>query len=316
MRTAFKKSIITAFAFLLCASFNARAQELIGKLYRTNVPIVVRNVYPTERLEISPALKDSINSGEDSVNWSIAIPSVNDSNPHRNYSKYCEAKKGYIFQVIGIDSNKVIIRWWDFTDSSIARQKAKEETERGLNKFEMISYKNTRLDYEITLADLNSKCSPYFGNDNSFIWGAVTMPIKLRFGNKSDRYFSFQESLNIGIAAGWSWQKQGVHRKSENILFSLGVSNVTLDSLDFKRNAKNESFKPNVKSTAAVTVSGGYVFQFDNFQVGAFIGMDILPYELGRQWLNRGKPWVGVGLGMSLFNRDQAKAGSGKNEEK
>ena len=90
---------------------------------------------------------------------------------------------------------------------------------------------------------------------------------------------------------------------------------MNLDSLDFRRDEQTKTFVPNVKSTAAITVAGGYVFQYENFQVGAFTGFDMLPYEFGRRWLNKGKPWFGVGLGVSLFNRNQQQAGTGKNND-
>lgn len=313
MRTAFKKTVTNLCVLLLYAAC-IQGQELIGKLYQTKVPVIVRNVYATQK---SAVPKDSTISKRKPVNWTAPTSFKVDSTDTKINPEFCEAKRGYVFQVIGIDSNRVIIRWWDFTQQSRDAQKKKEAdtTLQVQENFVPISYHNTHLDYEITLDDLNSKCSPYYGNDNSFTWGAVTMPIKLRLGNKSDRYFSFQESLNIGIGAGWSWQKQGRHQKSRNLIFSVGVSNVILDSLDFKRNSKNETFQPNVKNTAAMTIAIGYFFQFDNFQVGAFTGIDMLPYQLGRYWVHKNKPWIGIGLGMSLFNRDHDKAVEGKNKD-
>lgn len=313
MQTGYKKFIGILTMALLCVSTNTYAQELVGKLYQTKVPILVRSVYNSERLKTDFGWKDLINGSGTELVWPDSASSKTESGGKD--SIYCEAKKGYIFQVIDIKDNRVLIRWWDFTDSSRARQ-ARKDSLTSKYGVELISFRNTHLDYEISLTDLNAKCSPYYGNDNSFTWGAVTMPIKLRLGNKSDRYFSFQESLNIGIAGGWSWQKEGRHQKSTNVLFSVGISNVVLDSLDFKRNSKNESYQPDVKSTAAITIAAGYVFQFDGFQVGAFTGLDILPYDLGRQWLHKNKPWIGFGLGMSLFNRNQPSAGSGKNLDK
>jgi hypothetical protein len=282
------KKIIIAL-ILFCLNFNIEAQELVGKLFKAKVPVLVTKKYHKEN---DPNWKDTI----------------------------CEAKAGYVFQVIDVKSEEVLIRWWDFEEGSIARQQKKLEENNGdrlmgANGLELISFLNTSLNYVITLTDLNGKCIPYHGASNSFTWGAVTMPVKLRLGNGSHRYFSFQESLNIGVSAGWSWQKAGIHQRSRNILLSIGVSNVSIDSLDFKK-IKNEGyFKPNVKSTTAFTIGTGYVFQFENFQAGIFTGLDVLPYELGRLWLHRGKPWIGFGFGMSLFNRNQEQGGKGKNKE-
>jgi hypothetical protein len=283
-----KKLIIALTLIMFSVNVPIHAQELVGKLYKAKVPVRVITKYHNEN---DPNWRDSI----------------------------CEAKAGYVFQVIDVINDEVIIRWWDFDEMSRNKQKKEVEERKvkrlmGGNGFELISYLNTSLNYEISLSDLNSKCIPYYGNSNSFTWGAVTMPVKLRFGNKSDRYFSFQEALNIGIAAGWSWQIPGVHQKSNNALLSMGVSNISLDELDFKE-VNGERFKPNVKTTAAFTIAAGYVFQFEKFQAGVFTGIDMLPYDMGKQWLHRGKPWIGFGFGMSLFNRNQEQGGTGKNQD-
>jgi len=60
-------------------------------------------------------------------------------------------------------------------------------------------------------------------------------------------------------------------------------------------------------STAAVSLSGGVMFQYAKFQMGVFIGWDFAG-DHAYQFSYQGKPWLGFAIGLSLFGASQTTA--------
>ncbi len=149
----------------------------------------------------------------------------------------------------------------------------------------------------------------YYGKNNEFSWGVMTLPIKARFGNKKDHFFDFEENLNLGFTAGLKHQIEGSHESWINYLGGVSITRVRTDSISLK----NHFAVPEAKVSSALMFSAGFLYQYESFQVGIFTGIDVIPGEIGRNWKHQAKPWVGFALGVSLFTKNTAGTATGKN---
>ena len=146
-------------------------------------------------------------------------------------------------------------------------------------------------------ADFNNKCQIIYPSLKTFTWGFLSLPIKARIFNR----FSFEEKVNFGISFGLKIQRPTTVYSAHNFLAGVSISDVRVDST----NAVHYSTA--LTSASAFSVSAGYMYQFDKFQIGVFVGTDYISNNAAIGWRYQGVPWIGVGLGLSLFNENQAK---------
>lgn len=162
----------------------------------------------------------------------------------------------------------------------------------GVNQLAFINSWANEMQFFITLKDFNDKCEPIYPKQFSFTWGFLTLPIKARLGvNKAA--FTFEEKINFGISFGGKWQHASTTYQASNLLGGISVANVKVD---------------NDISASALSFSGGYMFQYDKFQVGAFLGLDYIAESPKVSWAYQGKPWVGFAIGLSLFGETKTAA--------
>ncbi len=143
--------------------------------------------------------------------------------------------------------------------------------------------------------------------EGSFTFGAITVPIKLRFGMKDNQgnresYFDFTGDVNIGLSAGFKWRPTKTEDFSLNFLGGFSITSVEVDEQTTKgfvsTNTKASAFTPNLS----------IVFESKNFQIGVFSGIDFLSGELGDNWVYQDKPWLGIGLGYGIFSQDKKES--------
>lgn len=154
--------------------------------------------------------------------------------------------------------------------------------------------------FTISAEDL-SKAILYTTGNFDFTYGALTLPLKIRFGNGGNTYSAFEENLNLGLTAGLKYTIPGTKEQSINLLGLIGLTSANLDSVAFK-NPKFYSSK--ITSTKAVSLGIGLMYQYSNFQVGLFGGIDHISGELGRQWRHQDRLWMGVAIGVALYSKD------------
>jgi len=147
----------------------------------------------------------------------------------------------------------------------------------------------------------------------SFSEGVVTsfaIPIKYRFKGKDGLDEDFTSSFNINIFAGWAWGKTSFFHKKKvghtsntwkfNIGIIAGTSTVTLNSNNTSLDLEPlDPEKEIIKGLASL--GSGATYSFNKINFGLFLGND---YGVGRdanKWNYNKKPWLGVGLGYSLF---------------
>ncbi|MCB0374634.1 MAG: hypothetical protein KDD04_01820 [Sinomicrobium sp.] len=293
------KTILTCIVFI-CSVPICLSQEIIGKSYITNAA-------------------------------NIEIRSVTDT------SKTFKIPVNTKFRVDGFakDKGRVLISFWQYNDSSVkAQQEAinksqydnKSEVVNALNKdkksltasdissivdygFKFIGPWANYVQFDMKLEDLNDKTQEYYGYSDNFTYGVMTLPIKLRFGNNSDRFFNFEENLNLGFTFGYQRKISSRVKQAHNILGGVGISRVTVDE-----DSLTEGITTSDNTSEALMLNLGYLYQYEAFQVGLFLGTDLIPGSLGREWKFQGKPWLGIAIGVSLFSNNDRKSSEGKNE--
>ncbi|MDF2188017.1 hypothetical protein [Paraflavitalea sp. CAU 1676] len=230
-------------------------------------------------------------------------------------------KKGTKFSVVGFDSqNNVLITFWRYYryDATDTKGKTKLYTKADTFTKQSLAYyppdsafigvwANFKR-FAISPRVLNSACKEYFGGKKEFTWGVMTLPIKARLGNGGDNFFDFEERLNLGFVFGRKKQLEGYASRANNWLLGFGITSVKTDSLSLKEVQYYEG-----KTALALSLHGGYLYQFDAFQVGAFLGVDFVPGKVGRTWKNQGRPWIGLAIGVALFSKT-TDGGTGDNE--
>ncbi len=142
---------------------------------------------------------------------------------------------------------------------------------------------------------------------HSFTFGAVTVPIKLRFGSKDDngnrkRYFDFTSDVNIGLSAGYKLRPNRNDNFAINFLGGVSITSVEVDE------QTTDSFVSTNTKAAAFTPNLSIVFEAKNFQIGIFSGIDFLSGELSDNWIYQNKPWLGIGLGYGIFSKDKKES--------
>ncbi|MEQ1675651.1 MAG: hypothetical protein ABL876_03045 [Chitinophagaceae bacterium] len=226
------------------------------------------------------------------------------------------------FRVVGItDSNTIIVKQWASRKNPNSNDKDTKYSPKYIRKTKTKTYlkqlpdttvaytsdKNDNQFFTIPLSEFDTKCDPYFVKGIDFTFGVMTIPIKLRArSKKSGTLFEFEEKFNIGISAGIKFSFNSRKDRSLSFLANTSVSTVGVDSLNTK------GFQKESTSSGAFTIATGLVFKQDDFNIGLFLGWDKVPGVLGRNWTHYGKPWIGVGIGFSLFTISLKGTESGK----
>lgn len=126
------------------------------------------------------------------------------------------------------------------------------------------------------------------------IAGTITVPFKFR----TQGGFNFSKDISITGLGGMKYNFGNSGKTSLALVFGVGLSSVTLDSLN------TGGMVADAEERAAATLSTGLLFQWERLQVGLMMGSDLLPASSRDNWIYHGKPWLAVGIGFSIFNGD------------
>lgn len=132
-------------------------------------------------------------------------------------------------------------------------------------------------------------------------FGIMTLPIKVRLEggreeNLSKRYFNFEGGFNLGLAVTRRFWSDDVSEIKKFFVVSINTSQVKVSS------ETTNKFVPNEESNMAFSPTGGFIFQFKNdLQLIAVVGIDYLSGKVGSEWVYRGKPFYGIGIGFAAF---------------
>ena len=137
----------------------------------------------------------------------------------------------------------------------------------------------------------------------TFTVGAATTLIKIRPGRKEpkngyDVYSEFGNDFNIGVSAGWKFQPYRKMQLAHSGVIGLSFSSIKVTPYTTKNFLEAES------TQGCVTFSAGYVFEYNKFQVSIFSGLDFMSGQVGRNWIYRNRPWLGLGFGFQIFRAE------------
>ncbi|NTS41925.1 hypothetical protein HRG84_13495 [Flavisolibacter sp. BT320] len=226
------------------------------------------------------------------------------------------AENNFQFRVTNIRSDGALVikflKWGVETvrDSNGIKLSEKSAGSRNANLNERLYMKNfernlnnkTRDEnyryFLLARSDFDAKCEERQPK-NQFSLGAMTLPIKVRFGEKDKNgenksYSSFTGNISLGLSFGL--KHNYTRRFAVNYLAGFSLSAIPVSSETTKGFIENET------NQAAVTWHAGVLTEIDNFQIGIFTGIDYLSGKIQKEWVYRNKPWLGVGIGFSFFN--------------
>ncbi len=230
------------------------------------------------------------------------------------------AKSGAIFTIHKIKDSSLIIKFWMFSkksstkknwcqsndSSELAKDSVPPTDNCSSNKY--IGYHTNEKYFVIDIKSLNTYATPYNGRSNNFTWGLILFPTKIRFANGSGGSFNFTDNFTLGTTAGYEIGFAGVKNYSLSILGGVGISAINVDS------STTHGYVKNSITASAFTVSAGVVYSYEKMQIGLFYGWDFMSGNLGNKWVYDAKPWLSVGIGFALFQKEKTSSkDAGKN---
>lgn len=198
-------------------------------------------------------------------------------------------ERGWKFRVRNIVDSYYIILVSEFTDGSEKAASQNLKTYKDSNE-ENIYFKLSSTEYLAFAEELKRR--------GSFVVGASTTLIKIRPGNGEDGenaiFSEFGNDFNIGVTAGWrinDWKRD----VSISMVGGIGFSSIKVTPQTTRDFISSES------TQSSITFSGGLIFEIQKFQISTFIGIDTMSGEIGRNWIYRNRPWLGLGFGYEIF---------------
>ena len=129
-----------------------------------------------------------------------------------------------------------------------------------------------------------------------FSYGAISSPFKARFGGgtgDNTRYFDLTSNISLGLSAGAGWSLS--NSVSNHLLVSASITSVPLNIDNTK------GFTGSSISVTALSPAVAYIHQRKSVQIGVFVGLDVVSGKYGKDWLYKNSPWIGLGVGLTLF---------------
>ncbi|PKV52357.1 hypothetical protein ATE84_4469 [Aquimarina sp. MAR_2010_214] len=184
-------------------------------------------------------------------------------------------KPGWVFNVIKIQENLIIIQ--------IVNQKDYKENFYAISRNQFLG--STKI---------------YEGDrpKRSFVSSAITIPIKIRFGDHKNldektKYFDFEGNINVGVTAGF---RDRINKTGKNYISYLGGLSIASTKIT------PETAEIDSETNASIlTPFLGILYEYNDFQIGAFIGWDHIGGKLGKSWVYQGNAWIGFGIGYNIF---------------
>ena len=199
-------------------------------------------------------------------------------------------RSGWKFRIRNIVGDDYIIQVSQFTDASDASTVQNLATYQDANQ-NHIYFKLSKSDYLSHAEELKRR--------GSFVVGASTTLIKIRPGNGKDDedeaiYSEFDNDFNIGVTAGWR-----ITDYDKNISVSL-VGGIGFSSIKVTPQT-TRNFIDSESTQSCLTFSAGAIFEVEKFQISTFVGIDTMSGEVGKNWVYRNRPWLGIGFGYQIF---------------
>nr|WP_321223404.1 hypothetical protein [uncultured Psychroserpens sp.] len=161
--------------------------------------------------------------------------------------------------------------------------------------------------YFISLKNRHKEWLPF----TEFTVSSVTIPLKYRFKDKSnDIGEEFTTAINLNFLLGFSYgnssfmYRDKVGNKSNTWKLSggviLGASTVELNNSNTS-NAEIPIESGNTINQGLFSFGFGATYSFNKLNFGVFYGWDYSLGDASKKWNYNKQPWLGIGVGYSLF---------------
>tara|TARA_R110001632_G_scaffold169003_3_gene287847 strand:- start:115 stop:1221 length:1107 start_codon:yes stop_codon:yes gene_type:complete len=141
----------------------------------------------------------------------------------------------------------------------------------------------------------------------AYSFGALTLPLKIYLGSNSDSIpkgtNNIITNLNFSLFVGRNWGNHGFNSKGEvvskryhSINFLAGASKLAL-------NLSNTDGAVKEAEVLSINTGLAYSFLINKFNIFLGVGVDIPMSSVADDWIFKGQPWLGVGLGYSVFKK-------------
>jgi hypothetical protein len=262
-----KKIYILIFSLMISISYS-QDMEYIGKYLE-----FTDNISIYEASKISKIARGAIPT----------IIDIKDDDTFELNGNKVSIKKGWLLKIYSIQDGIYIITILDDDPTVIGKYFA-------LTKQQRQSYT------QIVRGD-----EPWF----SFASSAVTIPVKIRFGDDSKesgirdengfrrRFSDFEGNANVGAAVGFRIKASKIGFDYFNFLGGINVGATSIN---------NDTAEVETETNAGIlTPFIGVLYEYKGFELGVFYGWDHISGSIGRTWVYQGKPWLGVGIGYKIF---------------
>lgn len=282
-------------------------KKLMLTLLTLSCMITMNNAWSQSKIGTSYRLKSTIQL--DQCDWDGTITNENAQIPDKS-----------IFTVVNqLESGDLVIKFWNWggketkqallaTTPITSTLKVNTVPDASSEAIPLIKYMESYNYYYdsawyvryflISSGDLDLFCDEYQRGLEATL-GAVTLPFRYRTGTKE-----FSKDVSLSGMGGGSFAFNNNFRTS--FLIGVGLSDVTIDSTN------TEGKQIESINASALTLSMGIVFQFKAVQAGIFVGVDNLSDSNKYNWNGHGKPWIGIGIGLSIYS-ESSNAEEGKN---
>jgi len=134
-------------------------------------------------------------------------------------------------------------------------------------------------------------------------FGFVNAPMKIRFANSNHnhrpRQFGLDANVNLGLSTAY-YLKRGddfTHFLAAGIL----LTQIKVDAVS----TNNEVLETTPEN--GISYFWGYILQKENYQIGILMGWDAIGGKMSDYWVYQKKPWIGLGIGLSIFTPGTGK---------
>ncbi|WP_296381766.1 hypothetical protein [Winogradskyella sp.] len=203
--------------------------------------------------------------------------------------------KFYVVSLSSISSDIVKLRAVNFNSIS-------PEERKSLDKMKIMiksDYYNDKI-YAITSENFKAFAEKVVPEDRISI-GIITLPFKAR----PQEDFSFDTELNLNTTLNI---RIG-HFLGSSFNYQLGAG---IGSVGLNTNNASGIEADDAQDVATLTLFNGLMLQYNNVQVGLYLGIDHINNQKNYNWVSNGNIWLGFGIGYNLF---EISVASSKNSQ-
>jgi hypothetical protein len=134
---------------------------------------------------------------------------------------------------------------------------------------------------------------------------AITVPLKVYLTSQSDSLASFTNNIetdvNVAVTYGKSWEKFSYKKgrepklaNTQNLYAFAGLNKLALT----KKNTDKKNDGDNILSFSSGV---GYQYGYGKLGLSLLLGIDFPVSSIGQNWVFKYQPWLGIGIGYSIF---------------